>query len=447
MHIKEIWKSIDAFLQLQFVKTENVIFPFSIFCLAFYSLFYLINDVLYSDAHSNIYDNMTLRTVISLLYTLLVFKNYWPKRFQCWMPLYWYCCVVLAIPFFMTFMTLKNQVAAPWVLNSLAMSILMIMLVNWVLYAVLLFVGISLAWVAFSLSTPEGFIFNPSTITIADIVNTFVTSIIIGVIFSRKKTIYQDTTLAAEKARTDSMRLVGASIAHELRTPLQAIKLLGYGISSYLPSLTITYRIAQQRQLEVPFVRNTHLEILERSINSIELQVNHSMVVIDSLLNNISLGKLENANFEVHSMNECVNAALEAYPFTKEQRKLIHWYSSGVDFSFLGSANLIKQVLFNLFKNALYFITAARRGEIYLSLEVGNKYNRLCFKDTAQGIPDVDLPYVFDKFFTQNTRHGTGIGLAFCKMCMQEHGGDIECQSKYEEYTRFALLFPKLDEK
>ncbi|MBA8667975.1 HAMP domain-containing histidine kinase [Holosporaceae bacterium 'Namur'] len=52
------------------------------------------------------------------------------------------------------------------------------------------------------------------------------------------------------------------------------------------------------------------------------------------------------------------------------------------------------------------------------------------------------LPYIFDKFYSKS-KSGTGIGLAFCKMIMQDMGGYIECKSRVGKYTEFILTFPK----
>jgi signal transduction histidine kinase len=74
-----------------------------------------------------------------------------------------------------------------------------------------------------------------------------------------------------------------------------------------------------------------------------------------------------------------------------------------------------------------------------VSLEPDAK--RLIFKDTGKGIASKDLPFVFDRFYTQ-TPHGTGIGLAFCQDVLKRFGGSIVCDSVEGEYTIFTLSFP-----
>ena len=255
-----------------------------------------------------------------------------------------------------------------------------------------------------------------------------------------------EAELASAKERVESMRLVSASIAHELRTPLNSIKLFVAGLKAYLPDLIQGYELAKNTGLDVSPIRTAHIDILKKGIDGINLQVNHASLVIDMLLTNLSFRKIDKQKFEEHSIKECIEEALAIYPFTAQERSLIHW-SCDTDFQFLGSKVLIIQVLLNILKNAVYSIAAARRGEIKLWVENGVEGNRLYIEDTARGISPDAIPHIFDKFFTKDTEHGTGIGLAFCKMCMQEHGGDIDCESEQGVYARFILTFPNEEGK
>jgi len=102
----------------------------------------------------------------------------------------------------------------------------------------------------------------------------------------------------------------------------------------------------------------------------------------------------------------------------------------------------MRHVLFNLLKNALYYIEAANKGEIYIRAEKTPDANILHFKDTGKGMASSMMPYVFERFYSK-TQHGTGIGLAFCKSVIESFGGKISCESVEGEHTTFILEFPK----
>ena len=113
------------------------------------------------------------------------------------------------------------------------------------------------------------------------------------------------------------------------------------------------------------------------------------------------------------------------------------------DFKFMGDELLMIHIIFNLLKNALYYIADASKGKISIILERGEEVNKLYFKDTGTGISQEILPHIFDHFFSK-TENGTGIGLSFCKMAMERINGEISCFSKEGEFTEFLLTFPIL---
>ena len=77
-----------------------------------------------------------------------------------------------------------------------------------------------------------------------------------------------------------------------------------------------------------------------------------------------------------------------------------------------------------------------------VKIEVTAENNKLYLKDYGKGIEKEIIKKIFDKFFTQS-RSGTGIGLSFCKLIMEDIGGSIKCESIVGKYTNFILNFPK----
>lgn len=247
--------------------------------------------------------------------------------------------------------------------------------------------------------------------------------------------------LRKAQGQADGMALVSASIAHELRTPLASMKSAMHSINAYLPKLIQTYYQALTHKLDVPPLNEKILQSLQESTANINKKVDHANMVIDMLLTNLAHNQISVADFTECAIADCVEQAIEKYPFMTGQKKLIKNNIKN-NFSFQGKSILIVHILFNLLKNALYFIQKAGKGEIQIWTELGET-NSLHFKDTSQGIPPEILPHIFDQFFSQGTNHGTGIGLAFSKMVMQAHQGEITCQSVYGEYTEFTLTLPQ----
>ena len=245
-------------------------------------------------------------------------------------------------------------------------------------------------------------------------------------------------------AQLKGMTMVAATIAHEIRTPLAAIKGAAKGIGSIVPLLVESYKKALDNNVDVPEIPDETMKLLDTVIANLGTKVDQSNLVIDMLLANIPNRNMSMEDMEICSAKTCINKALSQYIFpTKNCPDIVWEEKENDDFTFKGKEILVIHVLFNLLKNAIYFIHKAGRGSIYIWIEKTDLANFIHFKDTATGIKEEYVSKVFDDFFTHGTNKGTGIGLTFCKTSMKSLGGDIRCESIFGEYAEFILSFPK----
>lgn len=261
---------------------------------------------------------------------------------------------------------------------------------------------------------------------------------ILGISFDITEQKRTEHELQETHHRLEGMTMVSMSTAHELRTPLATINAGIGNIKSYLPHLINAYQQAKKASLPVHELKENRLNLLDDILEVMEIEVRASFTFIDMLLMNVNPA-LESAK-EVISITKCINEALARYPFAEKENMLVQWDQKN-DFLVWGNELLIIHILFNLLKNALYYIAKAGKGAIHIRLDKESTYNLLIFEDTGTGIAQDILPHVFDRFFTK-TYHGAGIGLTFCRMVMESVGGTIVCDSIEGEYTRFTLRFP-----
>lgn len=248
-----------------------------------------------------------------------------------------------------------------------------------------------------------------------------------------------------QNEKLETMKLIGASIAHELRTPFAALGLAASGMRKYFSHLVQGYQLAENADLPVNPINSAQLELLEKIPETIDRESKAANLFIDLLINNIN-PTIKKDNSHTISINTCIKQALERYPFSEEQQLLIYWQDIN-DFNIKGDEILIIHLLFNLIKNALYYLAkASKKTEkgIYIWTEKTNTGNKLYFKDTGTGIAKDILPYIFNRFFSK-TKHGSGIGLTYCKMVMESLGGSITCESEINDYTLFIMTFPVID--
>jgi signal transduction histidine kinase len=105
----------------------------------------------------------------------------------------------------------------------------------------------------------------------------------------------------------------------------------------------------------------------------------------------------------------------------------------------------VSQIFNNLLSNAVKFTSDG--GEVTVTVAKHGKGVRAKVLDTGLGIPQTDLPHVFDKFYQASTKStagetGTGLGLAIVRELVLRHGGRIEVDSAVNRGTTFTLFLP-----
>ncbi|WP_322041850.1 HAMP domain-containing sensor histidine kinase [Paraburkholderia sp. J67] len=421
-----------ALRNLQYVKRRMR--PLAVVASIGFPLYYYV----WKDLFPQPYENLWLRLIGAALFVPILAFERWPASAKKLLPWYWYLATLFALPFFFTFMLLKNNGNDVWVESALIAAFVMVLLLDWLMLVLQFLVGIGLALLAYVLTT-DPIVLNANYLTHLAI---FSFAVAIGAVAN-----YDQDRIQIEQER--AMLATAGSVAHELRTPLVAIRVGAAGLMRYLPALLDTYALAQRSRLTVPKIRVAHLHSMQGVVGRIEQEALHSNAIIDMLLATARFtgGNMQNAT--QCSIAHCVETALARYPFREGDRARVHC-NLRPDFEFAGSEMLTVHVLFNLMKNAFRHMGSIEGAHISIRLEVANRTNRtnrLIFSDTGAGISSEVLPHIFTRFYTSSTTTddvslGAGIGLAFCRDVMQAMGGTIACSSVKGKYTEFVLTFP-----
>jgi signal transduction histidine kinase len=107
---------------------------------------------------------------------------------------------------------------------------------------------------------------------------------------------------------------------------------------------------------------------------------------------------------------------------------------------------LIERALENLLDNALRY--TPHGGRIDIMMEPRDEWLRIEVRDTGSGIPDSELPLIFDRFHRsqasveEDAERGAGLGLAIAKRAVELHGGTLWCESRVGEGTSFCFELP-----
>ncbi len=110
--------------------------------------------------------------------------------------------------------------------------------------------------------------------------------------------------------------------------------------------------------------------------------------------------------------------------------------------------DMIRRVLINLLENASKF--TPQEGTIDLGATLDGDWVQMWVQDNGPGIPFADQDRIFDKFVSlkeQEVHTGLGVGLAFCRLAVQGHGGEIWVDSRPGHGAKFFLTLPVAKEK
>jgi PAS domain S-box-containing protein len=236
----------------------------------------------------------------------------------------------------------------------------------------------------------------------------------------------QTTEARIEDERTSSVLLLAAGVAHELGNPLN--------------SLTIHLQLMARKLKKLKAGRET--ESLAHSIQVCEDEVHR----LDGIITNF-LGALRPQPPDLAEVNlaEILTEVLEFQQQEIADRGIqVEAGTSAALPAVMADRNQVKQVFFNLLKNALEAMPPGGRLRIVARTDDDNVI--LAFGDSGSGIKQEDLGRLFQPYHTTKPG-GHGLGLTIVQRIMREHGGQIGIESKEGVGTVVTLQFPRKDRR
>jgi signal transduction histidine kinase len=224
-----------------------------------------------------------------------------------------------------------------------------------------------------------------------------------------------------EQLFTAQQRFV-ADVSHELRTPLTAMRstleVLRRGAAADPKMLSESLTDLEAEALRLGRMAND-LVLLARA--DLGVQMVRQRVALDELVLEVTR--------ELHSLA----GGVRLVPVFAEQIELE------------GDRDRLKQALLNLVVNALQH--TAPGGTVWLMLSRSSDAVHLTVRDTGAGIPPVDLPHIFERFYRvdpdrSRATGGAGLGLSIARWVAEAHGGSIVVESVIGEGSTFTLHLP-----
>ncbi len=383
--------------------------------------FYFIR---FTRPNAELFDDIGLRGSAIILLSLLALRDQWPEKLRRHYIAYSYVAVLYCLPCFTVLVALQRGGGMPAISNAFITLCFLVLLTDWRNTLVMLATGTAMAVGFYVATTPAPRI----PMDLVAQLPAFALIVIGGNLFK-----FSTEQIDAERKLRATQALAG-SIAHEMRTPLVQLKHNLLGMSQALPSPTTT----AQAQTLGPRDVNSLYRFLAQS----EIAVKRGLQVIEMTLDEVSAKPLDTAGFAYLSAAEATGKAVQEYGYETEEARGRVSLEIKEDFTFRGDETAYLFVVFNLLKNALYYLPFYPQARVTITVD----RHEVRVHDNGPGIaPDV-LARLFEPFRSVGKTGGTGLGLAYCQRVMRAFGGDVSCESVLGEYTRFTMSFPPISQ-
>jgi len=193
---------------------------------------------------------------------------------------------------------------------------------------------------------------------------------------------------------------------------------------------------------------------LNQVINSsqkfeIEDAANQMIGIIDNMLD---VQKYEEKEMPIqlkdHSLSSLISSSISQVKYLAKHKNISIENKTRVDKYIHADAEIVKRIFVNLLTNAIKYTQL--NGEISIEFfehEAESGFISIWVNDNGIGIASDKIDLVFDKFSQINPRksgtiRSTGLGLTFCKMAVEAHGGEIMVESIPMKKTSFIFSLP-----
>jgi len=218
------------------------------------------------------------------------------------------------------------------------------------------------------------------------------------------------------------------NISHEVANPLQSVQTNLDNMADCSPEEVSRrnqyYKIISQ-EIKRLFTLTENLRLLSH-LESVDRPIKREPVNLKSVVEDVVMAQYERASAS--------NITLE---YQAPNRPAI----------VLGDRGHLTQMIINLVDNSIKY-SKDTGGKIVIGIREDNECTQVGVNDDGIGIPEEDLPYIFDTAYRSPSKHsirkaGSGLGLAIVKRIVDQHEGKIDVKSVVGEGTTVMVELPQ----
>lgn len=217
------------------------------------------------------------------------------------------------------------------------------------------------------------------------------------------------------------------TVAHELKTPITGIR--------------ATTELLMDDDDDMP------LEIKTQFLKNMLQDSDRLSRLIHNILDfeKLSKGRTQ-LNIKSYNIRNTIQKTVDSLKHIADKKQVEIINSNQGDLTVEYDEDRIVQVLTNLISNAIKFCDV-KKGVIIVDYKFDLGYLEVSIKDNGKGVPEQDLPFIFDKFYQSKNQNiqkpeGSGLGLAICKQIVENHNGNIWVKNNEKSGATFGFKLP-----
>jgi heavy metal sensor kinase len=220
-----------------------------------------------------------------------------------------------------------------------------------------------------------------------------------------------------------------SDVAHEIRSPL----------TSLIGNTEVTLRKKRTTEEYEELLRNNLADMVRLS------RITDNILFLTKVDNNIL--ELRKQRFD---LNHFLTNIVDRFRFKAERSVITLSEQYGEQpIELFGDMNLLEQAFSNLIDNAIKY--TSRGGMVTIGSTMDESVIRVTISDTGVGIPEDEIPHIFDRFYRGEKEQvksvGTGLGLSITQWIINANSGKIHVKSKVGAGSDFMVIFPAAEQR
>ena len=269
----------------------------------------------------------------------------------------------------------------------------------------------------------------------------------LGIYFVFSTTVYLTVYMATSivdrlREGEEELAIANTKLEEQDRLKSQYVLMVSHDLQASLSTIQSCLKVVLTKLTDG--IADKPREMIARA----EERTRHLLDFVKDLLNLSRIRAAREIEKTKISLSQIIIKITDQFKMKMEEKELDIIIDNSSSTSVIVNVKTIEELIQNILYNAIKY--TPRRGQIKIHTRETEKGNFIqsSFEDTGIGIPEEDIPHVFEDFYRSKNaevleKNGTGLGLSISKQIVEAHGGKIWVESQNGKGSTFIFTLPK----